>query len=82
MATLQLRKAAIKQYKKLPETEKIKIERKLREIASAPMSGKMLKGEYAGYYSFRAWPYRIIYRYTHDLGVEVFSIAHRQGVYK
>jgi mRNA-degrading endonuclease RelE of RelBE toxin-antitoxin system len=82
MAEVRLRKAAIKQLAKLPKSEIVKVKRKLEEIALSPTSGKMLKGEYDGFYSYRAWPYRIIYRFSHDAGVQIYAIEHRQGVYK
>lgn len=70
-----------KQLKKLPLTEKKKIIRKLELLAFDPKAGKSLKGEFEGLYSFRAWPYRIIYK-VNLKSIVVFSIAHRQSVYK
>lgn len=81
MASVVLRKGASKQLKKLPPSEVKKISRKLIDIAREPLSGKLLKGEYGGLYSFRAWPYRIIYKIESGR-VEVYSVEHRQGVYK
>jgi mRNA-degrading endonuclease RelE of RelBE toxin-antitoxin system len=82
MTEVRLRKAAIKQLAKLPKSEIVKVKRKLEEIALSPNSGKALMGEYDGFFSYRAWPYRIIYRFSHDVGVRVYAIEHRQGVYK
>jgi len=81
MARVVLRKGASRQLKKLPPSEVKKNSRKLIDIANEPFSGKLLKGEYAGLYSFRAWPYRIIYRIV-DQQIEVCAVEHRQGVYK
>jgi mRNA-degrading endonuclease RelE of RelBE toxin-antitoxin system len=81
MGKLILQREAEKQFRKLPTVAQKKITKKLREIAEEPLSGKQLNGEYDGVYSYRAWPYRILYRLRNG-EVEVCSIAHRQGVYK
>lgn len=72
---------AVKQLKKLPRREAKKIIKKLEHLSQDPTVGKPLKGEFEGLRSLRAWPYRIIYQ----LGkrqITIFSIAHRQGVYR
>jgi mRNA-degrading endonuclease RelE of RelBE toxin-antitoxin system len=77
---LEYRPNAIKQLNKLPEREKRKIVKKLNLLVNDPLSGKLLQGEYLGYRSLRAWPYRIIYRLT-TTSVLILSIAHRQSAY-
>jgi len=72
---------AVKQLKKLPQSEKKKIIRKLELLATDPSAGKALKGELEGLYSIRAWPYRIVYKIS-GKSVIIFSVAHRQGVYR
>lgn len=48
-----------------------------------PFIGKKLEGRFEGAYSYRVWPYRIIYRvYKNLLIVVVVHVGHRQGVYK
>jgi len=55
----------------------------LDEIALDPFVGKKLKGEYENQYSYRVWPYRIIYEIRkNELVVLVIRVGHRQGVYK
>ncbi len=78
---IEYKPVVIKQLKKLPPSEKKKIIKKLKLLASDPKSGKSLKGEFESLYSFRAWPYRIIYR-VNPKSIVIFSIAHRQSVYK
>jgi len=82
MVRLTFKKRAEKELNKLQDNEREKVVRKLREIVVEPMAGKRLKGEFAGFWSYRAWPYRIIYSFTNDVGVEIFSIEHRQSAYK
>lgn len=81
MKLLRYKPIVIKQLKKLPLSQKKKIIRKLELLSSHPQSGKMLKGELEGFYSFRVWPYRIIYK-IQAKSLIIFSIAHRQSVYK
>jgi len=51
-------------------------------IADNPFVGKKLEGELTGLYSYRVWPYRIIYKiYKNILVVVIIHIGHRQGVY-
>lgn len=69
------------QLKKLSSTEKKKIIRKLEMLAQSPTAGKLLRGEMTGLRSLRAWPYRIIYQ-LHGQMIIIYSIAHRQSVYK
>jgi len=54
----------------------------LAVLASDPYAGKKLGGKYSGEWSWRVWPYRIIYRIKkNELVVLVIRIGHRQGVY-
>lgn len=55
----------------------------LAVIATNPFSGKKLEGDYRGNWSFRVWPYRIIYRVKiKEMVVLIVRIGHRQGVYR
>ena len=82
MVQLRLKRLAEKELRKLPRKEQEKVIRKLHELELMPLAGKPLRGEYQGYYTFRAWPYRIIYKFEHDTGIWVYVIEHRQSVYK
>lgn len=80
---LQIQPKARKNLDKLPESYRPKIRQALREIISAPFSGKKLSGNRKGQYSFRVWPYRIIYTIKKmELIIFVIDIDHRQGVCK
>ena len=78
---LEYKPQVVKQLKKFPKMEVKKIVRKLELLLTEPLIGKQLKGELEGLRSLRAWPYRIIYEVKSN-SVVIYSIAHRQGVYK
>jgi len=79
---LYLKPKAEKNLNKLPRKDIYRIQIALAVIASDPFSGKKLDGDHKGEWSFRVWPYRIIYKiYRHELVILVISIGYRQGVY-
>lgn len=75
-------KDALKQIKKLPKTEVIKVFKKIEIIKQDPFYGKKLEGEFSEIRSVRAWPYRIIYSFSAAEGLIIRAIKHRQGAYK
>jgi mRNA interferase RelE/StbE len=80
---LVLVRSAAKDLQKLPEPSKTRVIRALQFLTTHPYEGKALKGELAGSYSLRVWPYRIIYSIEKEkLLVSVVAIGHRQGIYK
>ena len=71
-----------KQFDRLNERDKRRIDGCLRNLAEDPFSGKKLHGEHQDEYSVRVWPYRIIYKiYKRKLIVLVIEFGHRQGIY-
>lgn len=80
---ISLSAKAQKQLNDLEKQEKDKVIKQLVFLTSNPFLGKKLKGEFEGYYSVRAWPYRIVYKIQkQELIVWIIRIEHRQGVYK
>ncbi len=80
---LLLKPKVQKELNKLADRERNKITLILYVIAKDPFLGKKLEGELKGYYSVRAWPYRIVYEIRKkELVIVVIKIGHRQGVYK
>ena len=74
---------AQKQLSKLSRSQKIKVVKTIRKLALNPFAGKSLGGRFAGHYSARAWPYRIIYRFLKQTQLLIIeTIQHRQQVYK
>ena len=84
MYKIYLSNEADKFYAKATNPEKKKIDKVITRISQDPFHfSKKLRGEFAGLYAVRAWPYRITY--TIDAkGKRVFvaAIAHRQQIYK
>ena len=73
---------ARKNINKLPQQYRGRILQILGEIEANPFLGKKLHGKRKDQYSFRVWPYRIIYKiYKNNLLVIVIEFGHRGGVY-
>ena len=80
---VQFEKRAEKDLDKIPSRYRKKVLAILPVIAREPFTGKKLEGELKGFYSYRVWPYRIIYKiYEKVLIVVVVRIGHRQGIYE
>ncbi|MBF8249869.1 MAG: hypothetical protein HW400_470 [Candidatus Levybacteria bacterium] len=74
---------ALTHCKRLPKKQILKIQQRLKLLEINPYFGKKLEGRFAGTYSLRAWPYRILYIIEQgQKTIFVVSILHRQGVYK
>lgn len=72
-----------KLYKNIRDVKvKLRIKRALFKLLQNPHAGKKLKGDLAGQYSLRIWPYRIIYYLKSRKDVIVTDIGHRKEVYK
>lgn len=73
-----LSKDATKQLLRLPQSEQVKIKKKLTQLRENPLIGKKLEGELSNRRALRAWPYRIIYIINKkEKRVEISSIQHR-----
>lgn len=80
---VKLSRDAGKQLERIDQRYRAKVEAALELLSDNPYQGKKLGGQYAGHYSIRVWPYRIIYTIKHrELWVVVVRIAHRQGIYR
>ena len=73
--------SAYKDLKKITPLHKRKIIQRITHLAEYPLAGKRLNGRYKGLRSFRIWPYRIIYEIKGKT-INIYTIKHRQGVYK
>lgn len=73
---------ALKNYEKIPKNWQLRILRVLQHIKGNPYIGKKLKGDLAESYSYRVWPYRIIYELNkREFIVFILDIRHRQSAY-
>jgi len=83
MYQLILLKKAEKDLNRVIKKHKPQIIKVLFNLQENPFLGKMLKGRFIGFHSFRIWPYRIIYKIDKKKSVVlVIRIGHRQGIYK
>lgn len=79
---LKIKPSARKEIDKLERNAYVKVLAAFSVIANYPFVGKKLEGEYRGCYSYRVWPYRIIYKiYKNELMILVIRVGHRQGIY-
>lgn len=79
---LRFKPSAEKELGKIDSRYKPRILEALVGIRQNPYIGKKLEGERKGEWSYRVWPYRIIYQiYKRELLIIVIRIGHRQGVY-
>jgi len=80
---LQFQKSAQKELEEVPNDFRVKIRNTLDVVVLNPYKGKKLHGDYEGYYSVRAWPYRIIYEILEfEVVILVIKIGHRKDVYR
>lgn len=82
MYKIAIPKSAQKDLKKIDKSHKARILIALNILSKNPFVGKKLKGVCDGQYSYRVWPYRIIYEIRkREFVVIIIRIGHRQGVY-
>jgi len=83
MYQIKIKPKAQKEFQKLPKIYQEKVLATFLFIQQNPFCGKKLLGELSGLYSYRLWPYRIIYEiYAKELVILVIRIGHRQKIYK
>lgn len=83
MWTLKLSSQANTFYEKLTGKYKRQVAAGLDRLAQDPYTGKLLKGDLKGYWSYRVGIYRIIYIIKQtEIIVEVLRIQHRKEVYE
>ncbi len=79
---VSVKPSAEKQLNKLSKADYYRILTVFSLLTKNPYIGKKMKGEYDSYYSYRVWPYRIIYEIRKkELLILIIRIGHRQGVY-
>ncbi len=82
MYQLRLKPSAEKKLKRIPKRDRFRIFAAFAILTKTPFLGKKLKGEYQGQWSYRVWPYRIIYTIRrNELLILVLRVAHRQSAY-
>ncbi len=80
--TVIIPKKVKKEIKKIDPKYQVKIYLILSHLAKNPFIGKKLDGDREGEWSYRVWPYRILYRIKkRELKIILVKVGHRQGVY-
>lgn len=80
---LVLKHEAQKKLSRIGAKDVPKIKRKLESLLLNPLAGKPLSGEFAGSYSLKAWPLRILYSFNPaSQTIIIETIDYRGSVYK
>ncbi len=83
MYEVVLRKKAEKDLRSIAKKHELRIVAALLGLRKEPKEGKALKGKLEGLYSFKVYPYRIIYKIDKKRRIVfIIRIGHRQGAYK
>jgi len=79
---ISLTKTAQKELLGFSKIDYKKIIKRIDNLYNSPYLGKKLKGELSNFYSYRAWPYRIIYQINKELTqIIIIAVSHRQSSY-
>jgi mRNA interferase RelE/StbE len=72
-----------KDFRKLAADLKRRVDQQVKTLETQPYSGKRLRGEFEGSYSFRIGDYRIIYWVDEtEKKIVLLTVAHRRTVYE
>lgn len=83
MYIVTVKRKAEKEIRSLPKKDQQRVIAAFDVLRGNPFTGKKLEGKYEGAWSFRVWPYRIIYTIHREIvTVFVLRVGHRQGVYQ
>lgn len=81
--SLVIERKAVKVLEKLPKAIRRRIDAAITVLRSDPFVGKRLEGDFAGAWSIRVWPYRIVYTiHQKTVTVIILRIGHRRDVYR
>lgn len=74
---------AEREFDRFSAVAQVKILKVLEGLEADPYQGNALKGPLAGYWSVRAWPFRIVYEIDRKKRVvHVVTIVHRKDAYR
>ena len=75
--------SAQKEFDKLSPEVRRKVRSVVEDLKASPFIGKKPKAEYAGNWTVRVWPYRVMYKIFQDSRVVyVVRIRHRKDAYR
>ena len=83
MRQVRLTPQALKDLKDCDDPTRERVKEALRHLAKHPLDTKSLKGhcQKDKIWSYRGWPYRMLYRRVGSNWLDVLSIEHRKDVY-
>lgn len=83
MYEIKVKPSTRKKLAKFPKAILDKLNVEIPLLSSNPFLGKKLSGKLKGFYSWRVWPYRIVYTIVRkELIVIIVDIDHRKNIYK
>ena len=83
MLQLKIKPKAEKELNNLPKKDYYRVLTAFAHLRQDPYLGKKMKGKCDGDYTYRVWPYRIVYRiFNKESAVLIIRVGHRQNVYK
>jgi len=72
-----------KDFRKLAAGLKHRVDQQIKTLETQPYSGKGLRGEFEGSYSFRIGDYRIFYWVDEaERRIVLLTVAHRRTIYE
>lgn len=73
----------LKQFRRLPDSVKMRVRRCAEELSGNPYLGRRLAGELAGYWKDRVGKYRVIYKIDEaKKAIILYDVALRRRVYE
>jgi mRNA-degrading endonuclease RelE of RelBE toxin-antitoxin system len=87
MITLEYRRSVLKDIRRLDQSIKYELLQEIEKVRKQPDSGKPLKGDMKGYYSysfsFTGVSYRIVYSYDIEKSLIIIEmIGSRENIYE
>lgn len=81
--SVRIKKSAKKALSRLPATDRYRLVAAIDRLATEPLAGSVLKGEFSGLRRLRVGQYRIIYEAVHqELVILVVRVGQRKSVYR
>ena len=81
--SIQIKKSALKELRKLPQSDRPRLIAAIDQLAEQPHTGKLLKGDLSGLRRLRIGNYRIIYEVDEGkVLILILRVAHRKSSYR
>ncbi len=81
--SIRIKRSAAKELSRLPAVDRERLVAAIDRLATEPLAGSVLKGEFAGLRRLRVCQYRIIYEAVREeLTILVVRVGQRGSVYR